>query len=260
MSEITTDSVQAFWQRNPLCASAVPHELGSREYFTYYDGLREHNESPAFSAQLHEYADFAGKRVLDVGCGNGYVLQRYAEAGAQVDGVDVTDMAIDLCTKRFGFAGVDGTFTRTTAETLPFADDTFDCVCSMGVLHHVPDTTKAISEVARVLKPGGRLIIMMYHRNSWLYRVTFPWVSILTRKSVQQLVNEVDGVGNPKGDVYTRKELEAALPEIRDLEMFSRLLQGWMFLPYIGRVLPDALFRPFQNRLGWFIYAKGWRR
>ena len=254
------DDVKAFWEANPVAAAAVPYPLGTPEYFTHYDGLREANESREFSARLHEYDAFAGKSVLDVGCGNGYVLANYARAGAQVTGVDLTEAAIALARQRFAQAGLAGTFQIANAEALPFPDDSFDCVCSMGVLHHTPDTARAVAEIWRVLKPGGRLIVMFYHRDSALYRVNFPLQQRFGPKSMQQLVNEVDGAGNPKGDVYSRAELGQLLRGFSDLEMFSGVLNGWMVLPRGGRFLPQRLLRPLASRWGWFLYAKGRKR
>ncbi|MDA0991774.1 MAG: class I SAM-dependent methyltransferase, partial [Verrucomicrobia bacterium] len=218
------------------------------------DRLRE--ESRSFQDRYYGYTHFAGRRVLDVGSGNGYILSRYARAGAIVDGVDITPAAVDLCRSRFDCEGLQGTFQEADAQQLPFADDTFDCVCSMGVLHHVPDTAAAVREIFRVLRPGGALRIMMYHRDSLLYRVTFPWVGVITRKSRQQLVDEVDGVGNPKGDVYSRTELRNLLSAFTGHEFEVNGLRGWMLLPKIGYVLPNFLFRPFEARLGWKLYVK----
>lgn len=248
--------VKEFWNRNPLCAHSIPHELGSKEYFEYYNLLREKNESLEFSYKLHEYKNFGGKKVLDIGCGNGYVLSKYAKEGAEVYGIDITETSIDLCNKRFEYLSLNGNFQVANAEELPFSNNSFDCVCSMGVLHHVPDTEKAVNEIHRVLKPGGRIILMFYYKDSWYYRVTMPILSILLRKSRQQLVNEVDGVGNPKGDVYSKNELDELLLKFKNKEYFAGLLQGWMIIPKIGKILPDFLFRPLAKRWGWFIYIK----
>lgn len=258
-AEPTITDVQSYWNGSPVASAAVPYPLGTEDYFRYYDVLRERNESPAFSAELHEYARFAGKKVLDVGCGNGYVLSRFAMNGAETHGVDLTPAAVDLCRRRFAFMGLHGDFRVANAEALPFEDDTFDCVTSMGVLHHTPDTPKAVDEVYRVLKPGGRLILMLYHRNSVLYRWRFPVTALLMRRSMQRLVNEVDGKGNPKGDVYTKDEARQLLHRFTDLEMFAGLLEGSMFIPRIGRILPRALFRPLERRWGWFLYIKGYK-
>lgn len=255
--ESKVDEVKAFWEANPVAAASVPYPLGSAEYFAHYDRLREANESVPFSASLHEYDNFADKAVLDVGCGNGYVLANYARAGARVSGIDLTRAAVDLAQKRFALAGLNGEFLTANAEELPFPDETFDCVCSMGVLHHTPGTERAVSEIWRVLKPGGRLIVMFYHRNSALYQVNFRIQHKFSRKSLQQLINEVDGVGNPKGDVYSRTELGQLLRAFGELEMFAGLLSGWMVLPRGGRFLPQQLLRPLASRWGWFLYAKG---
>src|SRR5205085_10922814 len=136
-----------FWERSPVAANAIRYALGTPDYFAYYDALREANESPTFSEALHEYSAFAGRRVLDVGSGNAYVLSRYAAAGAHVYGVDLTRAAGALCRQRFELMKLSGDFLVANAESLPFNDETFDCVCSMGVLHHTPDTARAVGEV-----------------------------------------------------------------------------------------------------------------
>lgn len=253
---VATSDVRDFWDANPLCARAIPFPPGSPEYFDYYDPLREAIESPGFSSQLHEYREFRGKKVLDVGSGNGYVLGRYALEGAEVYGIDVTPTATELCRKRFEYMGLNGDFRVADAENLPFGDNTFDCVCSMGVLHHVPNTERAVSEIFRVLKPGGRLIVMFYHRNSAQYRVKFALSSLLEGKPVQQLVNEFDGIGNPKGAVYSKRELAKLLRRFEDLRMSVGFLAGPMVLPRGGRFIPDLLLRPFAGLWGWNLYAK----
>jgi len=252
------DDVRRYWEQNPVAANAIPYALGTREYFTYYDALREANEPPAFSARLHEYAAFAGRRVLDIGSGNGYVLSRYAASGARVCGVDLTAAAIRLCRQRFALMNLPGQFTVGNAECLPFPDATFDCVCSMGVLHHTPDTARAVAEVHRVLRPNGRVILMFYHRDSLQYRVKFPLMRWLKGKSIQQSINEVDGVGNPKGDVYSRSELAALMRQFNHLEMFAGVLP-WHMVPRIRPLVPAALQQRLERRWGWFLYAKGVR-
>ena len=250
----TVDDVRSYWEANPVAAAAVAETPGTPEWYAAYDRLREANESVRYSARLHEFADFAGKRVLDVGCGNGYVLSRFAREGAHTTGIDLTERAVGLSRRRFEIAQLVGQFTVGSAEQLPFPDDAFDCVTSMGVLHHTPDTPGAVAEVRRVLKTGGRLIVMFYHRDSavhWRLRLRAK----RSGRALQELVNEVDGVGNPKGDVYSRAELRALLGAFDDVELSVGFLQG---LP-IGRfrVPPKVLLRPFASRWGWFLYAKG---
>lgn len=256
MSTVRIRDVRSFWEAHPLAAADVPHALGTREFFDYYDRLREANETVVFSRRLHEYERFAGKRVLDVGCGNGYVLSRYAQYGAEVCGVDITHAGARLCGQRFAHLGLRGAFFVANAEQLPFESERFDCVCSMGVLHHTPDTRGAVKEVFRVLKPGGRLIVMFYHRDSAMYRLRFPLLRLTTGKTIQQLLNEVDGAGNPKGDVYSRSELRTLLADFDEIEIFPGFLEGGMLIPRGGRLIPKSVLRALERRWGWFLYAK----
>jgi len=257
IKSVTTEEVSKFWNKNPLCASAISRPLGSEEYFTEYNLLREKNETLEFSYKLHEYKAFAGKKVLDVGSGNGYVLSKYASEGAQVFGVDITQTGIDLCKKRFQYMGLNGDFQVADAQDLPFDDNEFDCVCSMGVLHHVPDTNKAIAEIYRVLKPGGRLIVMFYYRGSAKFRWQFRIKSWNKKKPMQQLVNEVDGKGNPKGDVYSKSELKKMLRKFTELNMFVDSLNSQDIFLGLGRYIPNVVCKPLSGTLGWFLYAKG---
>lgn len=257
------EEVRFFWENNPLCVYMIPHEPGTREFFEQFDKLREENEPVEFSYRLHEYPKFKGKKVLDIGCGNGYVLSRYAIEGAHTFGIDLTTMAVALSMKRFTHMGLEGAFIQANAETLPFKDSSFDCVSSMGVLHHTPETEKAIGEVYRVLKPGGRLILMFYYRNSIFNRYTLPMRRLLNPKnwfkSHQKMLNDVDGYGNPKGDVYSKAEMEILLGDkFRQLEMFTGWVEPEMFFP-IGFFIPRSILRLIASKWGFFLYIKGWK-
>jgi len=94
---------------------------------------------------------------------------------------------------------------------------------------------------------------MFYHHHSFEYQVTNRLLHLLTRKPLQQLLNEVDGVGNPKGDVYTRRELEELLGRFRDLEIFA----GHIAVPKTRFILPSSRTNPLGRRFGWFLYARG---
>ncbi len=255
--EVKASNIKDFWEKNPVCAKDITHAIGSPAYFDAFDKARGKIEPPAFANDFYEFEKFRGKKVLDVGCGNGWVLRHYARAGADVTGVDITEAGIQLCRTRFKNENLKGNFVVGNAEELPFPDNTFDAVSCMGVVHHTANPQKAVSEIYRVLKPGGRLIFMLYHRNSVLYRFKFPLLKLITGKSMQQLVNEVDGFGNPRGDVYSKEEMRALLGGFTLTDLFAGLIEGWMVLPFIGRFLPDVLFKPFERLGGWFLYVKG---
>ena len=257
--KVNIEDVKNYWNNNPLCSTIIPYPIGTKEYFIYYDKLREDIESLKDSYEIHEFKKFSGKKVLDVGCGNGYVLERFARENAEVYGIDITPMSIKLCHQRFDFKELKGDFIVANAEEIPFPDNYFDCITSMGVLHHVPNTEKAVSEIYRVLKPGGKLIVMFYHKNSALYRVKFTFDKWRFGKSKQQLVNEFDGIGNPKGWVYSKSDLIKLLDNFKIEKMFLGYLIGNMVLPFGGRFVPNFLFKPFEKYFGWNLYAKAYK-
>src|SRR2546427_13128296 len=163
------ERVRAFWQAHPCGTKFSDAEIGTREFF-------ERIEAHRYAKEWHipEAADFAGARglrVLEIGCGLGTDGAQFAKAGADYTGVDLTEAAIELARKRFELSDLKGDFRVADAENLDFPDESFDIVYSHGVLHHTPDTARAVREIHRVLKTGGRAIVMLYHRSSYNYRV-----------------------------------------------------------------------------------------
>src|SRR2546425_3339202 len=172
MSEQNTklkERVRAFWQANPCGTKFADAEPGTRRFYELVEQHRYEKEWHIPTA-----ADFAaarGLRVLEIGCGLGTDGAQFAKAGADYTGIDLTDAAIELARKRFELCGLQGNFQIADAENLEFPDESFDLVYSHGVLHHTPDTARAVREIHRVLKPGGRAIVMLYHRGSYNYRI-----------------------------------------------------------------------------------------
>lgn len=106
--------------------------------------------------------------VLEIGVGLGADHQRFAQAGARLTGIDLTERAVEHSRRRFDLFGLQSDLRVADAESLPFADKSFDWVYSWGVLHHSPDTEKGVSEVLRVLRPGGSAKVMIYHTYSFV--------------------------------------------------------------------------------------------
>lgn len=262
-TEVEIGSVKEFWENNPVAAAGIAAELGTAEYFRSFDAMREEDgcEPYALSEKIHGYSSARGLKVLDVGCGNGYVLFQYARNGAEVTGVDLTATAIDLSRKRFALGGLAGTFVEIDGEHLPFLDDHFDIVCSMGVLHHISTPQTIVDEIYRVLKPGGRLIVMLYHRNSWknlvLLRVRRLLDPKFRGKSQQEALNMNDGDECPLALVYSREEARRLFHRFTDIE-FSLTLLSWkqffMLPPLVSlaeRFLPPSSGSWPARLMGW---------
>src|SRR3989442_1852969 len=168
-SEDLKQRVRAFWQAHPCVTKFSDAEIGTPEFFASLEAHRYRKEWHIPVAA--NFAAARGLRVLEIGCGLGTDGAQFAKAGADYTGVDLTDAAIELARKRFELFNLPGTFRTADAENLDFKDASFDLVYSHGVLHHTPDTARAVREIHRVLRPGGRAVVMLYHRNSYNYRV-----------------------------------------------------------------------------------------
>src|SRR5205085_904898 len=110
--------------------------------------------------------------VLEAGCGIGTDGKQFARAGAVYTSIDFSPTALELARQRFAREGLSGEFVAGSLTELPFGDASFDLVYSVGVIHHIPDTERAVAEFRRVLRPGGRVLVMVYHRSSFNYHVS----------------------------------------------------------------------------------------
>ena len=266
----SVQTIRAFWEREPIGAAAIDAEPGTEAFFDAFDAIREHDdcEPPDLQERIYGLSRAAGLRVLDYGCGNGYVLQQFARHGAEVHGVDLTARAVELSRARFAVRGLEGTFTQGDGRTIPYPDDSFDIVTSMGVLHHIPDPRPVLAEIRRVLKPGGRFVLMLYYAHGWhslvLFRLKRLLVPKFRGKSQQDAINMVDGDDNPYGTVYSRAGaaalLEAAGFRVEYTEVYELTWRQLLLVPPLWRAA-EALFGPLSRRwigrkLGWCLYLR----
>lgn len=223
--------VKDWWNSHPMDYSVTfPRE--TKEFFNEIDRkfLKSHyfgqDSSPVLS-KLIDYRKLCGKKVLEIGCGLGTMCREFASHGNKVTAIDLTDSAVELTKKRLEIFGLKGNVLKGDAENLPFGDNNFDYVFSWGVLHHTPDTKKAIDEVYRILKPGGEIGVMLYHRGSLKYYV---WILLargilgfkLLTMSTQQLINRyTDGIryrGNPHTIFVTRRGVAILFEKFKNVK------------------------------------------
>jgi len=287
------ERVRAFWQANPCGVKFADAAPGTRRFYELVEAHRYTKEWHIPIAA--DFASARGLKVLEIGCGLGTDGAQFAEAGADYTGVDLTEAAVELARKRFELYGLPGKFQTADAENLEFADESFDLVYSHGVLHHTPETAQAISEVHRVLRPGGRAVVMLYHRDSYNYRVNISILRrvgarLLGRESGVKLVHRItgepldslrqhakllktekasylaaeeflsqntDGAGNPLARVYSRAEARELFKNFSEVTVKTFFLNK-RWLPVIGSVLPRSLETWLASRWGWhlWIYAK----
>src|SRR5579862_686492 len=275
----TQSDVRQWWTDNPMTydwRGEIAYEPGTPEHLAEVERrflaeawFAQQPGQPPFSG-LIPFSELAGKDVLEIGCGTGVHTRLLAEAGATVSAVDLTTTAVEYTGRRLAHAGVPANVVEADAESLPFPDASFDYVWSWGVIHHSQDTDRVISEIARVLRPGGRLSFMVYHRTSltyWVNYVLYRGVlrGGLLRESPTELANRwSDGV---IARHYTRRRLAEALkPCFEDIEtqvmgqigeaipLPSRLRQQ------VSKLVPRQPQEELLRHLGWFLYATATRK
>jgi len=221
----------------------------SRAYYDDFATGNERERHHGYHALLDELElgvalPFAeGRDVLEVGCGTGLILGRLNAVARSAEGVDLSPGMLEKARAR-------GLRVREASATeLPYGDASFDLVLSFKVLAHVPDLPLALSEMARVCRPGGRVLAELYN----------PW-------SLRYLAKRLAGPGKisdgrTEADVYTRwdapTKLGALLPPSLELEEVRglRVLTPAAFvhkLPLVGGVLARAEHLVTRSPLRWF--------
>ncbi|MFK5688321.1 class I SAM-dependent methyltransferase [Ornithinimicrobium sp. LYQ92] len=146
------------------------------DYDGFADAYSTENESNLFNAwyerpeMLRLAGDVTGLRILDAGCGSGPLSAELLARGAHVSGVDASAAMVDLARGRLG-EEVDLRVADLGAP-LPFEDAAFDVVVASLVLHYLQDWSVALSELRRVLRPGGRLLVSVNHPGA--YPIEYP--------------------------------------------------------------------------------------
>jgi ubiquinone/menaquinone biosynthesis C-methylase UbiE len=160
-------AVRSFWDAQPCGSKFANQQLGTREFFQAIEQHRYSHEP--HTAEMAAFETAKGKRLLEIGCGLGTDAARFVQAGAEYVGLDLSATSAGWARKNLQLRQLPARWLISDAENLPFGDSIFDVVYSSGVLHHTPNFTAAVSEIHRVLRPGGRAIVMIYHKHSLNY-------------------------------------------------------------------------------------------
>jgi ubiquinone/menaquinone biosynthesis C-methylase UbiE len=288
--ETLKQRVRDFWQANPCGAKFAGLEIGTAEFFTAVEQHRY--ETEWHIPEVIGFERWAGKDVLEVGCGLGTEAVRFARCGARYTGVDLTERSIDLVGRRFQLEGLTGELKVADAEALPFPDASFDLVYSHGVLHHTPGTQKAIGQIRRVLRAGGTAMVMLYHKHSYNYLVNIMLIRrlgarLLRLKSGPGLIHKItgedperlaelqrlyradrrallshdeflsrntDGAGNPLAKVYSKGDVERLFSNFSDVRIETHFLNK-RWIPIVGKLLTRSVEGRLASRFGWHLWT-----
>jgi ubiquinone/menaquinone biosynthesis C-methylase UbiE len=265
--DISIVQVRDFWNSRPCNIRHSPKPIGEREYFDEVEARKYFVEPhiPRFA----EFPRWAGKRVLEVGCGIGTDTINFARAGAKVTAVDLSERSLEIAQKRAQIYGLNNiTFIQANVEDLSqsMATSLFDLVYSFGVIHHTPHPEPALSQMSAVLRPGGTLKLMVYHRYSWK---VFSIVTTYGRGAFWNLDRIVAQhseaqAGCPVTYTYSKGQFRTMIERAgcRIEDIFVDHIFPWRVKDYVAyrykpvwyfAALPGPIFRRLERHFGWHL-------
>jgi SAM-dependent methyltransferase len=244
------EAIRSYWNERIHDLAIAKHPVGTPEFF---DELAEYRfDKLRYLPEVVDFNAYAGKMILEIGCGVGLDLARFAKGGAKVTGVDLSTTAINLAKQNFSQRNLPGEFKVMNGEALEFPDNSFDVVYVHGVLQYTDDANRMAAEALRVLKPGGEFIGMVYNRRGWL--------NVMSKFFKVELEHE----DAPVLEKYTIREFRKMLSGFSKVKIVperfpvkSRLhhgVKGFLFnTVFVGcfNVIP----RPLVRRSGWHLMA-----
>jgi SAM-dependent methyltransferase len=283
-------SRRAFWTRYQPGMRVAEAPLGSAAFFDAVEAHRYRLEPDI--PEIARFQDWRGRDVLEAGCGIGTDAMQFVRAGARYTGLDFSPTALELAQRRTDLEGAKARFVLGSVASLPFPDDSFDLVYSNGVIHHLPETGRAIQEFHRVLRDGGTAIVMVYHRASLNFYVSVMTIrrllaavllvpgaeaalarltgeqrevladhhELLRRQGWGYLANpaaflshNTDGPGNPLSKVYSAETMLKAFSMFADVHTQIRFLNLRAY-PLGERLEIMPVVRRLGRRWGWHLW------
>lgn len=243
--------VRTYWNNRIHDLEMTDKAVGTLEFFDELDEYRF--DKLDYLPKVIDFAGYRGQRLLEIGCGIGTDLVRFARGGARVTGVDLSETAVALARRNMTLHGLHGgLFAMADGATLPVPDAVFDVVYAHGVLQYSADPRGIVTEAQRVLRPGGTAVFMVYNRVSWL-------MALSTIMKVGLEHQDAPGLR-----FYSIPEFRGLLDGFSDVRLIperfpvrSRLHRGWKGAAYNGVFvgLFNALPRALVRRFGWHLMA-----
>lgn len=237
------DEVRDFWNSEP-CGTRYVEDS---ETFESHAHTRYSLEP--YIAEFAEFRSAGGLRVLEIGTGMGADYLEWLKSGAKATGVDLSAVSLDRARSRCKLAGYDPDLQVADAEHLPFPSGTFDLAYSYGVMHHSPDTHLCIQEARRVLKPGGKIKIMLYHHPSLTGMMLWLRYGMFKGKSIRRTV--YDHLESPGTKTFTKSEVGTMLAGFEDISIRQVFSPGDLLL-----IRPSARFQSLIYRIAWKLYPR----
>jgi SAM-dependent methyltransferase len=253
------------WTAHPC--GAVEGDLDSPAYFAEVE--RSRYAQQAWQKRVFRFDQYQGRKVLEIGVGLGTDLVQFARAGAVCHAIDITDRHLEAAARNLETRGLSAVLKKCDAARLDFADASFDLVYSFGVIHHIPDASRVVREIHRVLKPGGTCLVALYHKYSFfhffLLFVRGLLFGRLFRLGYSGLLATIEGGADgketkPYVKLYGRSEARALFSpfQVRSVSV-HQLDLGRFGGSWPGRLLAPVL-RSLEPVIGWYVVVESEKR
>jgi SAM-dependent methyltransferase len=246
----TGAEVRDYWNTHIHDLEISNQPPGSHGFFADLEAY--HFEKLHHLLRLVDFDAWRGRPVLDVGCGAGVEVVRFARGGARIIGVDTAEQAATLARENLRQQRLHGHVAVADGEALPFPAAAFDFVYAHGVVQYAASDTRVVAECHRVLRPGGLAMFQVYNRRSWLQ---------LLSKVMKVPLEHDDAPVLRRYSIPEFQRLVAAFSSVRIVpERFpvkSRLHKGWKGAAYNALFVGtfNAVPRPLVRRYGWHLLA-----
>jgi SAM-dependent methyltransferase len=238
--QAATDAQNAsFWDE--LCGSALARQIGVQDASA--DSLARFDAAylasyPYLEAYVPERLD--GADLLEIGLGYGTLSSVLIARGARYHGVDIAEGPVEMVRHRLRLVGqgehAETRVIRASALELPYEDNRFDYLYTIGCLHHTGNTPRAVTEVHRVLRPGGTAVVMLYNAHSLrqLLKVRVPALLRRGRSADQQAAmydTNAEGDAAPHVDYWTRGGVRGMFGAFSSVQIDTRNFDNTRFVP-----------------------------
>jgi ubiquinone/menaquinone biosynthesis C-methylase UbiE len=266
---MSIEKVKEYWNARPCNLKHSPEPVGTKAYF---DQVRERKYFVEY--HIPDFAEFPrwkNKKVLEVGCGIGSDTQSFAEAGAEITAVDLSEKSLAIAQERVKLFGLYVQFFQANAEELSHTlfQRMYDLVYSFGVLHHTPNPAKAFKEVIKFMGPHTTFKLMVYNKHSWkVLWILFKYGHGAFWKLDKLIADNSEAAfGCPVTYVYTKKEIKKILKQcgfktihVRIDHIFPYSIPEYKNYQYkkvwYFRWIPHFLFRVFEKTFGWHLLVE----
>lgn len=268
-ADVPTDRVREYWNRRPCNLRHSQAPVGTREYFDQVEARKYLVEPHIPGFAQHER--WAGKRVLEIGCGLGTDTINFARAGASITAVDLSAKSLELAQQRAQLFDLADRirFVEADAERLNeyVTPEPYDLIYSFGVIHHSPHPERILDQLRRHFTgPSSTIKLMVYHRRSWkvaalvLQEANGAWWRLDEAVAKQSEAQ----TGCPVTYSYSRRGLTELLARhrfaVEDMfvdHIFPYRVKEYVQYRYVKafpfNMLPQPAMRALERRLGWHL-------